>query len=152
MQRYIVDRPDFTLGPPAENGFSKRKNLSQVADFDKSHARILTNQMAPGAFGCAQGRLSPVGAEQSCSSSATSHSNYCSAIIGTAMIAATIPAVFQGVKCSLRIMRASSTVTAGYKEVSTTAVSSRPVWLARTESAVPLTSRHPAKMPRMIPL
>src|SRR5213593_3912891 len=73
------------------------------------------------------------------------------AIIGTAASAAAIPAVFQGVKRSFRIARASKIVITGYRDASTTVVASLPVCAARTNMNVPLTSRHPARSPMAAP-
>src|SRR5215469_18139398 len=71
------------------------------------------------------------------------------AIIGTAARAASSPTSLQRVKCSFRTKRASNTVTAGYSDVITTASSSLPCWLAKTNIALADTSKNPAIAPSM---
>src|SRR5215469_6410280 len=63
---------------------------------------------------------------------------------GKAARAAHMPTAFEIVNRSFRRITANETVTAGYSEASTTAVSSRPVWLARMNQRLPATSSHPA--------
>src|SRR5215469_17992639 len=58
--------------------------------------------------------------------------------------AAHTPTAFDIVSLSFRRTTANETVTAGYSEASTTAVSNRPVWLARMKAILPATSSHPA--------
>ena len=73
---------------------------------------------------------------------------YPAASKGTAANAASRPTNFQRLKCSFSTRRANTTVTAGYRDVMSTASSRRPCWLAKMNNALAIMSKNPAIMPR----